>query len=85
MTSAEQRYAGALAGSITSSLESDPVRGDLSRLVIRWFEGPDYLTIHALGTEDERDVPKDDAWYPLDGRTRITRSIASTPSYRTRR
>ena len=66
MTSAEEKYADALASSITSSLERDPVRGDLSRLIIRWFEGPDYLTIHALGTEDERDVPNDDAWYPLE-------------------
>jgi len=66
VTSAEEKYADALAGSIAASLERDPVRGDLSRIVIRWFEGPDYLTIHALGTEDECDVPNEDAWYPLE-------------------
>jgi hypothetical protein len=35
--------------------------------VIGWFEGPDYLTIHALGSEEEEaKVPADDAWYPLE-------------------
>jgi len=66
VTSAEDMYADALAGSITASLERDPVQGELARVVIRWFEGPGYLTIHALGTEDECDVPADDAWYPLE-------------------
>ena len=66
MTAAEQEYADALASAIATSLRRDPVAGHLSRLVIRWFEGPDYLTIHALGTGEERDLPSGDAWYPLE-------------------
>jgi hypothetical protein len=66
VTPAEQKYADALATAIAVSLQRDRVPGDLSRLIIRWFEGPDYLTIHALGTEEEGDVPGEDAWYPLE-------------------
>lgn len=51
---------------MVASLRADPPPGMPARVVIRWFEGPDYLTIHALGTEEERDVPADDAWYPLE-------------------
>ena len=66
MTAAAEKYADALAAAIAESLQRDPVAGDLVRLIIRWFEGPDYLTIHALGTEEERDVSSEDAWYPLE-------------------
>jgi hypothetical protein len=63
---AEQEYAHALAAAIVASLQRDPVEGKLARLVIRWFEGPDYLTIHALGTDEEPNVSNEDAWYPLE-------------------
>jgi hypothetical protein len=66
VSSAEQEYAQALAAAIVASLQRDPVEGKLARLVIRWFEGPDYLTIHALGTDEEPDVSNEDAWYPLE-------------------
>ena len=66
MSPAEQEYAHALAAAIVASLQRDPVEGKLARLVIRWFEGPDYLTIHALGTDDEPNVSNEDAWYPLE-------------------
>jgi hypothetical protein len=66
VTPAEEKYADALASAVAVSLQRDPVAGGLARLVIRWFEGPDYLTIHALGTEEERAVPSDEAWYPLE-------------------
>lgn len=61
-----QRYAAALATAIVASLRTDPPPGVPVRVVIRWFEGPDYLTIHALGSEEEAEVPADDAWYPLE-------------------
>jgi hypothetical protein len=66
VTPAEQRYADALADAIAESLRRDRVPGDLSRLIIRWFEGPGYLTIHALATSEEGDVANEDAWYPLE-------------------
>jgi hypothetical protein len=66
VTPAEQRYADALAEAIAASLQRDRVPGDLARVVIRWFEGPDYLTIHGLGTFEEGGVANEDAWYPLE-------------------
>ena len=45
-------------------------------MVIRWFEGPGYLTVHALGTAEEADVSAADAWLPLEwpnNRREITR------------
>jgi len=66
VTGAEQQYADALAAAIVASLQRDSPCGELSRLVIRWFDRPDYLTVHALGTEQERDVRAGDAWYPLE-------------------
>lgn len=66
MTSAEEQYATELASAIVASLRERPVSGPLVRVSIRWFEGPDYLTIHALGADDEQEVDADDAWYPLE-------------------
>jgi hypothetical protein len=64
--SVSSEYAEALARGIVASLRAAPPAGVPVRVVIRWFEGPDYLTIHALGTDEENDVPADDAWYPLE-------------------
>ena len=64
--STADRYAESLAAAIVASLRADPPPGMPARLLIRWFEGPDYLTIHALGTEEEGELPADDAWYPLE-------------------
>jgi pyruvate/2-oxoglutarate dehydrogenase complex dihydrolipoamide acyltransferase (E2) component len=64
--STEQRYSEALAEAIVSSLRADPPPGLPARVVIRWFDGPGYLTIHALGTEEEAELPGEDAWNPLE-------------------
>lgn len=66
MTGAGQRYAAALATAVVASLRTNPPPWVPGRVVIRWFEGPDYLTIHALGSEEEAEVAADDAWYPLE-------------------
>lgn len=63
---AADRYAELLADGIAASVRADPPPGRLARVVIRWFEGPDYLTVHALGTDEESAVADDDAWYPLE-------------------
>lgn len=60
------RYAELLGQAIAASVETDPPPGLLARVVIRWFEGPRYLTIHALGTDEEPAVAADDAWHPLE-------------------
>ena len=62
MTTVEDRYAEALAAAIAADLKENPPPGSLVRVVIRWFDGPLYLTIHALGTEQEDDVEPDAAW-----------------------
>ena len=64
--SAAPRYAESLATAIVRSLLAQPPPGMPTRVVIRWFEGPSYLTIHALGTDEEGSVSPDDAWYPLE-------------------
>jgi len=64
--SASSRYAEELALAIVASMRADPPPGLPARVVIRWFEGPDYLTIHVLGTDEEGAVALDDAWYPLE-------------------
>jgi hypothetical protein len=66
MADVEDRYAEALAAAITADLEAHPRPGGLARVVIRWFEGPLYLTIHALGADEERALDPDDAWLPLE-------------------
>jgi hypothetical protein len=66
VTATGQRYAAALAAAVVASLRTNPPPGVPVRVVIRWFEGPDYLTIHALGSDEEAEVPADDAWYPLE-------------------
>ena len=58
-------YAEALAAAIVSDLADNPPPGALARVVIRWFDSPLYLTIHALGTEED-DVDPEDAWAPLE-------------------
>ena len=68
MTAAEQEYADALARAIVQSVKVDSPPGDLVRIIIRWFEGPDYLTVHALGSDEEGEVAPGDAWYPLEWR-----------------
>ena len=62
----EDRYAEALAAAICADLVENPPAGALSRVVIRWFEGPLYLMIHALGTDGEEDLEDYDAWSPLE-------------------
>lgn len=59
-------YAESLAAAIVASLRADPPPGSPARVVIRWFEGPGYLTVHALGTDEEADVPAADAWLALE-------------------
>jgi hypothetical protein len=66
VTTVEDRYAEALAAAIAADLKENPPPGSLVRVVIRWFDGPLYLTIHALGTEQEDDVEPDAAWEPLE-------------------
>jgi hypothetical protein len=46
----------------------NPVPGRLARVVVRWFQNADplYLTIHALGTDEESGLEDGDAWYPLE-------------------
>ena len=63
---AADRYAELLAHGIVASVQAEPPPGRLARIVIRWFEGPDYLTIHALGTDEEPGIATDDAWAPLE-------------------
>ena len=63
---AADRYAELLADEIVASVQADPPPGLLARVVIRWFEGPGYLTIHALGTDEEAAVAAEDAWHPLE-------------------
>ncbi|MEO6350862.1 MAG: hypothetical protein ABIP53_09435, partial [Candidatus Limnocylindrales bacterium] len=63
---ASLRYAEELAWAIVASMRRDPPPGLPARVVIRWFEGPDYLTVHVLGTAEEGKVALDDAWYPLE-------------------
>ncbi len=55
MDEAEGRYVEALLGALVQDLREHPVRGQLARVVVRWFEARDplYLTIHALGTDQE--------------------------------
>ncbi len=65
MSKEPDQYPTALAQAIADDLLQHPVSGDLARVVIRWFDGPLYLTIHALGTDDETGVSPEDAWYPL--------------------
>ena len=66
VTAQEQEYAEALASAIVDSLERLPVSGVLTRVVIRWFDSPDYLTIHALGSDEASEMSDGDAWYPLE-------------------
>jgi hypothetical protein len=81
MDEAERRYVDALLGALVRDLRDHPVPGRLARVVVRWFEASDplYLTIHALGTDQESAVAggrrrwggrlrrrPGDAWLPLE-------------------
>ena len=80
MGEAEVRYVDALLAALTRDLQEHPVPGQLARVVVRWFEPAEllYLTIHALGTEQESAVQGGrrwggrrkrgggDAWLPLE-------------------
>lgn len=68
MTDAEEAYIGALLDALVRDLVEHPVPGRLARVVIRWFEKTDplYLTVHALGTDEEDAIEEGDAWYPLE-------------------
>lgn len=81
MDEAEVRYVDALLAALVRDLEEHPVPGQLARVVVRWFEAaePLYLTIHALGTEQESAVRgsrrrwggrrrrgEGEAWLPLE-------------------
>ncbi|MFP5363501.1 MAG: hypothetical protein ACLGI5_12320 [Thermoleophilia bacterium] len=66
MAAAAEGYAELLADGIVASVEADPPPGLPARIVIRWFEGPGYLTVHALGADEEPAVAAEDAWHPLE-------------------
>ncbi|CAA9524611.1 MAG: hypothetical protein AVDCRST_MAG67-3520 [uncultured Solirubrobacteraceae bacterium] len=63
---AADTYVELLAQGIVASIHGDPPPGLPARVVIRWFDGPAYLTIHVLGTDEEPGVAADDAWSPLE-------------------
>lgn len=65
MSDAELRFVEAFVRALVGDLVEHPVRGSLSRVVIRWHEAaePGYFTVHALGTED--DVEGIDPWNAL--------------------
>jgi hypothetical protein len=68
MIAEEERFAAELARAIADDVHAQPPGGDLVRIVLRWFEAADplYFTVHALGEVEAREVPTDDAWYPLE-------------------
>ncbi len=68
MDAVEDAYVDALLRALIRDLQEHPVPGALARVVIRWFEANDplYLTIHALGAEQESGVLAGDEWYPLE-------------------
>jgi hypothetical protein len=68
MTPEEDAYAAAFAAAIAEDIAAHPPGGDLTRVVLRWFEHDDPLqfTVHALGAEEAGEVPLEDAWLPLE-------------------
>jgi len=78
-------YAEVLAAAIVASLRVDPPPGSPARVVIRWFEGPDYLTVHALGPTRRPTCPPPTRGIRSGGPASRARSRGSTRSSKTRR
>ena len=68
LTPVDESYVSALLDALSRDLVEHPVPGRLARVVVRWHQNaePLYLTIHALGTDEESDVEPGNAWYPLE-------------------
>lgn len=66
LTAEEEAFVDALVGAIVADLGAYPPNGALVRFVLRWFDwsDPAYMTLHALGAEDE--YTREGAWRPLE-------------------